>query len=341
MNISRRDTTLDIAKGMSILLMTISHLTLFQRHGNLSYVNLNYLTLFKMPLFIFISGILFSPTTDFKSYLINKFEGLIKPILTIFFAFFIATVSFNVLRLGITFECIKRGIVLFQNLFFPLWFPISLFFATVAFKLFFYQIENKLIKSVFLLFILSFLLLLNYFKIGIGLIRFDNLIYFVYILSLGFLFKKRRLLPWIFKPITFIISVLLFGFCIYFSKELNIAINLYHVKFTSFIPTTVAFLSGISIVLFLSNQLKRFVILNDIFILCSQSAFYILAFHFILGNKILYPIVVRFLGENILSDSISFLLTIFSCIMLYKLTFKIPILTKFILPKKALIKNPD
>ena len=56
-----RNLTLDVAKGISILLMTVSHLSIFQDNPTVSWFNTNYLFFFRLPLFIFISGLLFVP----------------------------------------------------------------------------------------------------------------------------------------------------------------------------------------------------------------------------------------------------------------------------------------
>ena len=62
--ITKRDNILDIAKGVSILLMTITHLTLFKDYPSMIKINREIFMLFKMPLFIFISGMLFKNTSD-------------------------------------------------------------------------------------------------------------------------------------------------------------------------------------------------------------------------------------------------------------------------------------
>jgi fucose 4-O-acetylase-like acetyltransferase len=75
----KRVSFIDIAKGLSILIVVLGHTLLL---GN-SLEKLNIVMgIFRLPFFFFLSGIFFSTKKNFLSYSIIKFDGLVKPFIS-------------------------------------------------------------------------------------------------------------------------------------------------------------------------------------------------------------------------------------------------------------------
>jgi fucose 4-O-acetylase-like acetyltransferase len=72
----KRIQIFDIAKGISIILMTISRYSFTETYPSLLWFQ-NMVVVLKMPTFIFISGYLFSDQLNFKSFLFNKMVLLV------------------------------------------------------------------------------------------------------------------------------------------------------------------------------------------------------------------------------------------------------------------------
>ena len=72
----KRDITIDIAKGIGIVLVVLGHVLINSDINRLIY-------LFHMPLFFFISGIIFYSTYNkdikFKDYLLKKIKSILIP----------------------------------------------------------------------------------------------------------------------------------------------------------------------------------------------------------------------------------------------------------------------
>ncbi len=147
--IQNRNKTLDVAKGISILLMTLSHLKFLTRHKEISSLNVEYLMIFKMPLFIIISGFLISENKTLREFFQTKLDGLLKPMLTIFGTIFLISSIYH-MRDGVyTFNDIwLTSKLAFHKYFLPLWFIFTLFVALIVFRLMMY-VNTKFNKITF------------------------------------------------------------------------------------------------------------------------------------------------------------------------------------------------
>lgn len=331
---SNRNKNIDIAKGISILLMPISHLTFFQNYELVMDIN-EILVLFKLPLFIFISGLLFSEKKSFKEFFVQKFDGLLKPTL-----FLLLTTGFCSLIYHIYtnqgFELAYKRII---SIYFPLWFPMVLFISLVLFKGLFELNSRKTTSFAYIVSVTSIILLLYFFtrkEISISLLSAYSILYFLIILFISFYFKKKDLFNQIFDKKILIAAILIFSFCIYNRDLLNIELNLFDNKFGLLIPTAITFMSGIVIVFNIAYYLSKNVFISKILIECSKSSFFILAFHVLLGNIILQPLCAKLFSPSPLLDLLVFILTILGCILIHKLTFHIKLIRNFMLPKKVI-----
>ena len=137
---------LDVAKGLGIILVVLSHLL-----NQKSYLNI-FIYSFHVPLFFCISGVFSNPNTKLKSYIFKSFKRLIIPYIAFFFIGFVFTLIFNR-------EIIEKSsinYIIWQFVFAkptdlnvgPIWFLPCLFVV----KVYFYIINKLLIikKNIFL-----------------------------------------------------------------------------------------------------------------------------------------------------------------------------------------------
>lgn len=333
---TQRDVTLDIAKGVSILLMTISHLVLFLNYPILRRFNVEVLMIFKMPLFIFISGILFTNKLPLKAFTIKKWKGLVKPTVNVvFFVTLLLLFFFTVVQgQSLTFEFLQDLYRKILDSFIGLWFPLSLFVSVILFKLLL-DIKNRYAKTTYLgalLLLFASLFFLQQHNIGVFLLKANTWIFFVLILAMGYYFKRSGYANIIYRPAFFIGSLVVFTVLSYFSVPLHVKVDLYLNKFGRLSTTIPAFLSGIACLLFISRQISKLPYISAIFVSCSRASFFILAFHGIIGNNILYKLFSKFLPQSLYIDIFAFIATIFFCIVAYKITTKVKILKRFLLP---------
>lgn len=339
---NERNSTLDVAKGISILLMTITHLVIFSHHPTLRVFNANVLLVFKMPLFIFISGYLFSEKRTVREFAAGKFDGLVKPVVSILcLSAVVAAVWWFATGGGIsgvfghTFHVLARYYI-------PLWFPLTLFLSLVVFRMLIAL--NKGGKYYALPVIIAVALLFTIItRSGVNtfILEFHAMLHFLVFLLIGYLMRKRDALERLLNIGSFLAFTAIFVAAILLRRYLNVHLDLNTNTFGNFIPTIIASFSGIIMVINISRWLSKVRYVSSVFILCSRSSFYILAFCMLLGNSIIYPLVARFLPVNILTEMLCFVLTISACIALYKATFHTRYLKYLLLPLKSFRQGGD
>lgn len=335
---TKRDTTFDIAKGISILIMTISHLELFRDYPTLFDFNDDVLKLFKMPLFIFISGILFSQRLDWKEFMKLKFDALLKPAITLFTITFLSLMAWYILN-GAAYNVhnFKAFFIQTTNLYFPLWFPINLFFSLCLFR-FLKHLHQNYSPRMFIIGFMSSLFVLvlsTQLSLGFHLIKLHTWLFFLIILYIGDEFKQKKWVDILTSKVFFGFSLLLFSVSIYFKDVLDIELDLYLNKFGRTIPTALTFLSGISIVLFLSKQLKQLPYIATVLRWCAQSSLFILAFHILFANHLLNPYLREHIELQWFADTLTFVLTILICVSMYWIVKQTHYIKYFMLPIKS------
>lgn len=87
---ANRVVLIDVAKGLSIILVAFGH-----SHFSVLMPELNAaFSLFRMPLFFFLSGVFFSSLADFKRFFIHKTDALLKPyFVTLLFLLCVSAIS--------------------------------------------------------------------------------------------------------------------------------------------------------------------------------------------------------------------------------------------------------
>ncbi len=151
-----RNSTIDIAKGIGILTVVLSHnWILYDHRGELSRVIFS----FHMPLFFFISGIFFKPNQPFKELIVSKANALLKPFFVVLFSVTIANYVFNP-STNLTKEILgifyASGSTITWT---PLWFLSHLFsifiFVWLINTYLLSKLKNNILKAVVLLFMLT------------------------------------------------------------------------------------------------------------------------------------------------------------------------------------------
>lgn len=157
-----------------------------------------------MPLFILISGYLFSEKRTVKEFIAGKFDGLIKPVITILFFSAILISGWWFLKGESIYAALKHTIFILASNYVTLWFPVVLFLSLVLLRIFIrlhrvgkYYALPVIVGVVFLLSIVS--------QSGFNLysLKFHVILYFLIFLSIGYLIKKRNLLDNLLKTGSF------------------------------------------------------------------------------------------------------------------------------------------
>ena len=149
---ANRVVHIDIAKGISIILVVLHHSEL----RNFAPDIVDSMGLFRMPLFFFLSGVFFNAASSPSAFLRHKADALLKPYFFTLFILFGGSILLNEEHLVWQFKCILYGVFLKWP---PLWFLTHLFaiycFAYVVFRVIGIQKRSPMTKCVFLLMLIA------------------------------------------------------------------------------------------------------------------------------------------------------------------------------------------
>lgn len=89
---TERNVTIDIAKGIGIILVVLGHNWIITHdHGELFRIVFS----FHLPLFFFLSGVVLHPDVEFKTFLVSRADALLKP-------FFVVLVVWGLARIALS-----------------------------------------------------------------------------------------------------------------------------------------------------------------------------------------------------------------------------------------------
>lgn len=275
-NAIKRIEWIDTAKGIGILLVVIGHIKLTPFIHNWIYQ-------FHMPLFFFLSGILFKKNEPWKQCVIKKIIHLLLP-----YPFFL--ILFLPLRYITDFLCTGEwkpfqiqmlGLSYFDI---PLWFLFALFITIIIMRTFYSLIKRKIniIILVILLGILGYLLLVN--KIVFP-FHTSRALFLLPFFALGILFKKnlsqKNVITILFSLFCFIIGIigLINGHTCLDTLKMQIDKN----PFWVYIPAY----GGIMLIVYLSQSIFSYIskfkgickVINKILCHLGKNSFYIFAIH--------------------------------------------------------------
>lgn len=253
-----RNKQIDVLKGIGAILVVIGHLVPYE--GHLKII----IYAFHMPLFFFLSGLVFSTKKNFKEYFIKNLKTLILP----YFIFNIISLLFNI-------DMITKDnfsvLQIFDNIFYyncsiawnsSLWFFIVLFFTKILFYIFAKICNNSEKKlAIITVLILGIGITINinniFIPFGMAIVPFAFTFFYM-----GYLYKKinilekikldKKILPFtILFCIIFIISSL-------YNKRVNMSTNIYGNYFLYFLNALI----GIYICIIFSKIVQNSKILN-------------------------------------------------------------------------------
>ena len=346
----KRIQIFDIAKGISITLMTI---------GRYDFVNIypylvqfqNIVMVLKMPTFIFISGYLFSNRLNFKHFLYHKIDGLIKPLISFILSLTLLNIIFYIIVSDvITFKDVFGHITNLARYFYhgsfdainvSFWFIGALFLGQVTLKGFLEIKEFK--KPLNYLLLMAFFLvlfLLNTIKIKFYWTEYIP-IFFTYLL-LGYSFQRisSRFLEGtsFFYSNKMIVFPILFFLSRFILNQLNIEIdfNLGGLHYNYHYLLIVSLL-GVFTVLYLCRYIEKIPILNSFFVYCSKASFFILAYHIFIKN--VFVVLFDFKTYNPLLHTLLFFSNIILCCLIYRFLKKVPFVRIAFYPIKAIVLN--
>lgn len=293
-----RDSKVSIAKGICIILMVYCH-------AGCSIIQHNFIYMFHMPLFFFVSGYCFKEKylLDVKSFVRNKLKGIWWPyvkwvsIFTLLHNLFIKVGifydGFGYRNVRMTYYSLKEIFVHLLNtlrfchgelLLAGFWFLFTLFMASIIFF-----ILTKFIRNKYIVVAVAFtcMLVFNYFSYTLPLLHIgDKEFQAVFFMSMGFIYRSEsNINTYIYhllmnKAVVLILFVLVFIGSIYFPSEM---INL---ETKTIIPYSLIAILGIFLVFSLSCYIIRYENVNKMFTYVGDNTLPILVWHFFLFKVI-------------------------------------------------------
>lgn len=339
----KRIQIFDIAKGISIILMTISHYGFTEIYPSLLLFQ-KIVMVFKMPAFIFISGYLLSDRLNFKSFLYHKIDGLLKPLIS----FALSLTLLNMILYAVIADVVTiKGCLdhianvvrafyngSFDTLNVSFWFIGGLFLGQLSVKGFLGIVKlNKPLNYLFVSTFLIVLLILATIKIKFYWTEYVP-IFFTY-LFLGYSFKIMCIQN--FKGTSFfyskkmILFPIIFFILISIMHELNFEINFniagLHFNYHYFLLLSIL---GIFSLLYLCRYIEKIPIISSLLVYCSRASFFILAYHIFI--KDVFSIVFDLKSFNPFLHTFLFFLNIMSCCLIFMFLKRVPIIRLFFYP---------
>lgn len=282
--VADRCRLIDVARGVSIFLVALNHSELGRSVDSVNSA----ISVFRMPFFFFVSGVLFSPRNGFFEFFVGKAESLLKP-------YFVVVVS--VVLIGFAMSGTWNGWKLYGVIYaapplvpwVSLWFLPHLFLVLICFyfvfRIFEYFSVSGFVRAVF-----------AFFAVVLGGFSFElyrgrEFVFFDLCCEWQWLPFAADLLPVtlgfflfgnVFQGVVrkfefsfpvFLFSVLLFVFCVYHGANVNLAKKVFWPPFVGFLGA----FSGVFITLGVSSLIVRFGrrLFLDVF---AASAIFILIF---------------------------------------------------------------
>lgn len=305
-----RDNRVSISKGICIILMVYCH-------AGCNNIQHDFIYMFHMPLFFFVSGYCFKEKylCDVASFIKNKIKGIWWPYVKYVSIFVILHNLF--IKIGIfydgfvyrnvtmTYYTLKEILIHLLNtlrfchgelLLAGFWFLFTLFMASILFL-----ILTKLIKNKYVVAAISFILMFvfNYFSYILPLLHIgDKEFQAVFFMSMGFICKSEFLIneamnKWIAnKAIVLMLFILVFIGSIYFPSEM---ISL---EIKTIIPYSLFAILGALLVFSVSGYIIHCKKVAKVFIYVGDNTLPILIWHFFLF-KVISLFLIWIYGLNI------------------------------------------
>lgn len=282
-----RNSTIDIAKGIGIILVVLGHT---------DFVWKNFIYQFHLPLFFFLSGYVFNinKLTSFKKFFLKKIKALYLPFV-VFETFFLLFHNFFVnigfynglsnvtlfLSVNDTIKCFFKILTMGygEQLAGPLWFLISTLEINLIFSVLAKISEREEKGFPYILVVITIILYFCGCYVDLPRMLSQSLIGMFFYCG-GFIYKKYED-KINYKKIYFICSFIILFFCSFFNtvdiSKLEIA-NKFLLMISGF--------AGVYFILFISEKCKF--LKNKFMLYCGQNTIYILALHCFVFKIVMY-----------------------------------------------------
>lgn len=335
---NKRIEVIDIAKGISILLVAFYHSNFHPMFPEI----LNKMGLFRLPLFFFLSGVFFKASLKPTAFILGKTDSLLKPyFITSFLLLVIPVVSGGK---GFDWLAEKTEGILYASgptidwAWLPMWFLPHLWILFIVSYCLTYNTKladkSKLIKSLFIVFLILFG---SYFidtfwnlKVSIG--EYESILpglpfsLDIICISMAFFmsgnFLKQKVIE--FRPrlvILFAVILIFFAIAIYTDAQIELNKRIYNQPALA----TLAAISGIYFVLSTSYYLSKNIFITKIFTTCGAGSLFILIFHDFINTKAYNAISkLPYFDNEIVYAGLAFIISIL-----------IPLLMKILIQKNS------
>ncbi|WP_127557805.1 acyltransferase family protein [Saccharospirillum alexandrii] len=347
MNNLGRSLHIDVAKGISIILVALSHSNFIYFAPKFSSA----LALFRMPLFFFLSGIFFTTAVSFRPFLLKKADALLKP-----YAITMLLVLLVLFMADSGAMLYKIKVVLYGNgqitKWEPLWFLTHLFALHVlmylSFRLMRISAWPSYLKVVFVVALLAAgsLLIDVFWNKTISIlgqsVEFPGLPFSLDLVlissaffSMGFFLKDRVVEFRPVLPALVFATLVLVGVAYFTQAELVLFKRILNEPVFALLGA----FSGIYIVLCVSWMLLKTDRVSRLLILYGQKSLFILIFHMFIGRS-LFEAMMRYWGDQyeLYYALLSFVVSIVVPIYIARLVVLNKVLTFLYLPHTGI--NP-
>jgi fucose 4-O-acetylase-like acetyltransferase len=339
-----RNKAIDIEKGIGIILVVFGHNWVMGKNNEELF---RIIYSFHVPLFFFLSGVLFQPNINFLDLIKQKWHSILKP-------YFVVLLGVA-LSIGISAKVIPYGNligILFATgqsiLWTPMWFLPNLF-ITVVFSWWLirsFKLREKTFPVYFIILIM--------FMIGVWLINVSHSFNFgplsltgdrvveltglpfsidLIFISAAYFMLGNMLSKFAknykFNLILFTSSLIIYTISHYFSPE---TMDLNYRVYGDPILSTMQAICGIYLIVVLSEAVKSINAIEVVFSYIGSGSLFILIFHGVLQGKAIYRFQKLFPDSGLIGGLFGLLAGIACPLLIWEVVKRIPIASAFLLP---------
>ena len=340
----------DIAKGISIILMTISRYNFTYIYPELVYFQ-EITSFIRMPTFIIISGYLLSDSLNLKSFFYHKIDALLKPLVS----FSVSLTFLNIILYiftsdEVTFKGAFDFIINLARSFYhgsfdvinvSFWFIGGLFLGQLSLKTFLTIIDlKKPINYLSLAAFLIMLLILQTIEIKFYWTEYIPVFFTYLFLGYGFKIVCNRYFDGsiFFYKKSLILFPLLFAPSFLTIKSLNIDLDFniagFHYNYHYLLIISIL---GVFSLLYLCRYIEKIPVASSLLVFCSRASFFILAYHIFI--KDVFLLIFDLKSYNPILHIFLFFLNITLCCLIFLYLKKVPIIRLFFYPIKTIVLN--
>jgi fucose 4-O-acetylase-like acetyltransferase len=341
-----RNTAIDIEKGLGIILVAVGHnWVIVQKNEELFRIIYS----FHVPLFFFLSGVLFRSDIKFFDMLSQKFHSILKPYFVVLLGVAIyAGISSRMFPfdnlIGIIFATGQ------SILWIPMWFLPNLFISVLFswWLISFFELSQGKLTSyltIFSLLIIGICVINESRSLSLGSLiligdRTRNLIGLpfsidlIFISAAYFIFGKitsDSVKNYKFDLSYLIFALILFTSCHYFFNE---SMDLNSRIYGNPILSSLQAISGIYLIVVLSESVKNIKAIAVVLSYIGSGSIFVLIFHGILQAKAISKYQSIFPNSGLIGGLFGLLAGIACSLLIWEIVKRVPIASAFLLPRR-------